>query len=436
MVLTNKRPLYTDIFIPGGYPSYTYNPRSHLELESKIGEALQNLCKLVIVTGHTKAGKTVLVQKVLPRESSIWIDGGGVGDENDFWTTILDQLALFQTTEIHSSDGLVSEFKAEGGVEGNILLAKARTDFSSSISSSQSAGKITKREVSAKIAALAELRLRPTPIVIDDFHYLPRDLQGQLVRALKPLIFNGLPVVVIAIPHRRYDALKVEKEMTGRIQPVQIPLWSEAELKFVPDTGLPLLDTSFERSVTDRLARESIGSPHLMQEFCRALCRQKLKQGMYIPGVTLNISSDEVDYIFKDSAETIGRPIFEKLARGPRQRKDRILRALKSGEQVDIYGLVLHGLSHIKPKLITLEYEDLRTAIKEICVPESIPNLQEVSRVLKHMSVIAATDQSSTPVIDFDEQDKRLHVTDPFFAFYLRWGSLTNSDIHEDKISS
>lgn len=40
------------------------------------------------------------------------------------------------------------------------------------------------------------------------------------------------------------------------------------------------------------------------------------------------------------------------------------------------------------------------------------------------MSEIAATDQSSTPVIDFDENDKLLHVTDPFFAFYLRWGNL------------
>ncbi|CAA9587638.1 MAG: hypothetical protein AVDCRST_MAG86-3866, partial [uncultured Truepera sp.] len=35
-----------------------------------------------------------------------------------------------------------------------------------------------------------------------------------------------------------------------------------------------------------------------------------------------------------------------------------------------------------------------------------------------------ATDQSSTPVIDFDEDEKRFHITDPFFAFYLRWGNL------------
>jgi hypothetical protein len=41
------------------------------------------------------------------------------------------------------------------------------------------------------------------------------------------------------------------------------------------------------------------------------------------------------------------------------------------------------------------------------------------------MATIAATDQSSTPVIDFEEEEKKLHITDPFFAFYLRWGELS-----------
>jgi hypothetical protein len=60
-------------------------------------------------------------------------------------------------------------------------------------------------------------------LIIDDFHYLPRDLQGSIVRALKPLVFVGSSIIIIAIPHRRYDALKVEKEMTGWIHPVDIP---------------------------------------------------------------------------------------------------------------------------------------------------------------------------------------------------------------------
>lgn len=127
--------------------------------------------------------------------------------------------------------------------------------------------------------------------------------------------------------------------------------------------------------------------------------------------------------MFRDVADTIGRPIFEKLARGPRQRTDRIQRELKDGSTVDIYELVLHALAYLKPGLVSLEYEDLRAAIREVFATQ-IPQLQEVARVLKHMATIASSDQSSTPVIDFEEDEKKLHVTDRFFAFYLRWGNL------------
>ena len=68
-------------------------------------------------------------------------------------------------------------------------------------------------------------------------------------------------------------------------------------------------------------------------------------------------------------------------------------RELKNGETVDIYGLVLQALAHIRPGLVTLEYEELRTAIREVAARD-VPQRHEVSRVLKHMSDIAATDRA------------------------------------------
>jgi hypothetical protein len=247
-------------------------------------------------------------------------------------------------------------------------------------------------------------------------------MQGGIVRALKPLIFDGLAVVIVAIPHRRYDALKVEKEMTGRISPIEIQPWSESELRFIPETGFNLLNYDVPDKLTRRLASEAIGSPHLMQDFCRGISRllQIESSGQR---AELNVADHEIESVFRDVAETIGRPIFEKLARGPRQRSDRVPRQLTDGRTVDIYELVLHGLAHIRPGLVSIEYEELRAAIKGVSVSQ-IPQLQEVSRVLKHMATIAATDQSSTPVIDFEELEKKLHITDPYFAFYLRWGEL------------
>lgn len=208
----------------------------------------------------------------------------------------------------------------------------------------------------------------------------------------------------------------------AKAEPGAKRLLSDMVPALAADTGFRKLNGSLPVATADRLAEESIGSPHLMQEFCRANCHAHAVDSSF-QGRSADFQEDALIRVFKETAETIGRPIFEKLARGPRQRSDRIPRPLKSGGSVDIYGLVLHALAHLRPGLVTLEYKDLRSAIRNVSAQEP-PQLHEVARVLKHMSDIAATDQSSTPVVDFDEEEKRLHVTDPFFAFYLRWGSL------------
>lgn len=414
---------YTDVFVPGGFPLYTYNPRSGLQLEERLGEVKHNLCKLVTITGHTKSGKTVLARTVLPAEDAIWVDGGSIAGEDDLWSLILEYLDIGQET---SNESRAEETSKSGGkIGGGIGLFGSGAKAEANSEAGRTRGEVTRqlRTVSARIAALTGLRRTPRPLVIDDFHYLSRELQGSIVRALKPLIFDGLPVVIIAIPHRRYDAMKVEREMTGRIESIEIPAWTLVELEFIPEKGFGLLNRLLRSSETKRLADEAIGSPHLMQDFCRGICK---RLGLVETSATRRevvVNEDTRDVVLRDVAASIGRPIFEKLARGPRQRSDRLQRELKGGEQVDIYELILRALAHLRPGLVSLEYEDLRSAIRQVSASQ-IPQIHEVARVLKHMATIAASDQSSTPVIDFEEDEKKLHVTDPFFAFFLRWGDL------------
>lgn len=90
---------YQDVFVPGGFPRHTYNPRTELQLEDRLREVKDNLCKLVTITGQTKSGKTVLTRRVLPQEDAIWIDGGTVAEEDDFWHVISEQLNLFQSVQ-------------------------------------------------------------------------------------------------------------------------------------------------------------------------------------------------------------------------------------------------------------------------------------------------------------------------------------------------
>lgn len=131
--------------------------------------------------------------------------------------------------------------------------------------------------LSHKAAAITQLREAELPLIIDDFHYIKRSYQGNVIRALKPLVFEGHPVVLIAIPHRRYDAVKVEREMTGRLENVSVPAWTTEELAQIPNTGFPLLNISITKNSVNALTAEAYGSPHLMQDFCREICRPDRK---------------------------------------------------------------------------------------------------------------------------------------------------------------
>ncbi|AMZ10919.1 ATP-binding protein [Salmonella enterica subsp. enterica serovar Rubislaw] len=409
----------SQVFVPGGMPKLTYVERTQGEIREKLESAKDNLCKLVTLTGQTKSGKTVLTQMIFPftDPNVIWVDGGSITAENDIWEQVLDRLDVYPNEEVNTSDTASTVVSGKANVSASILIAKGGGELGVSQNDGSTKGKKSARNITSKNAAIKALAESQASLIIDDFHYLDRDMQGSFVRAVKPLVFHGVPVVLIAIPHRRYDAIKVEREITGRLENIMMPYWSIDELKQIATIGFPLLNVNVSSAVVDILASEALGSPHLMQEFCKSLCADySIKE---TSEKEIKISKVD-DSLFKNVAESTGKVVFDKLATGPRQRSDRLMRLLKSGERVDIYKVVLYALSKMKPGMQTIQYEELRSAIRDI-VAETPPQAHEVTRVLEKMSEIASNEEASTPVIDWEREEQKLHITDPFFAFYLKW---------------
>lgn len=408
-----------EIFVPGGMPKFTYIERSEKEIIKKIRKSKHNLCKIVTVTGQTKSGKTVLVKKEFPSEdsSNIWINAGSITNEDDIWDRVIVKLGGWTSTEESSGSGASTMVGANVSGTINALVAKGGGGASLNHTDSSQNSQKTSRAISSKSTATTLISSKKPNIIIDDFHYLPKETQASFVRAVKELVFDGICVILIAIPHRRYDAINVEKEMTGRVENINIPVWSVDELKEIPVTGFNLLNMSITSQTVEELASQSIGSPHLMQEFCRAVC----DGNDIFDRSEEHLSIDNIEQsLFRGIADSYGKSMFEKLAKGPRQRTDRIVRTLKNGEGVDIYRAVLLALAKMKPGVQTIEYEELRGYIKEI-VATSVPQAHEVSRVMEEMAKIAAKEQGAVPVIEWEKEDRKLHITDPFFAFYLRW---------------
>lgn len=249
---------FYEVFIPGGVPTYTYNPREDYCLETKIMQAKRNLCKLMIVTGQTKMGKTVLAEKVYNRDSdSIWVDGGEISDEESFWDNIVSQLEIPTLCEKQNSTNVnvAIETEVEGQLKFHFIETKPKGGIA--VERDRLKGVVTTSKMSNKMASIKYLVDNRIPLIVDDFHYIDREIQTKIVRALKSPIMHGLPVIFIAIPSRKFDVLKVEREMTGRIEMFEIPTWSEEELQEIADKGFSELRVDLPVTVKMKMAKEA-----------------------------------------------------------------------------------------------------------------------------------------------------------------------------------
>lgn len=241
---------------------------------------------------------------------------------------------------------------------------------------------------------------------------------------MKDVIFDGVPIILAAVPHRAFDAVRVEKEMTGRVEQIPIPTWSDEELEEIGRAGFRELGAECPPDTLERLAKQSFGSPHLMQDFCLQLCKENGLRETADPPRTL-VAPDWPTF-FRSRASATSKTAFDLLARGPRQRSDRIQRALKDGRSGDIYFVVLAAIAETGPAT-KISYESLRSAIR-VVIAEDPPQRHEVTRVLEEMSKIAREKIDGEPVVDYDVEMSELHISDPFFAYYLRWGAATDAE--------
>lgn len=429
------------VFVPGKLPEFTYNPRDELNLEQSLEDYLEEAGAILTVAGPTKTGKSVLLERRI--DNPVWCDGQGVASVDSMWALVSDELGLYTQVEV-SSDASVSGGGTVAAKAGFAPLAEA----SSTVSIEGSEGGGVRHSVSRPLASLAKEALARAgqPLVIDDFHFVERDVQRQVVRALKPIVLAGIPVVFASISHRVRDVVSAEPDMTGRVVPLEIPFWSKADLLYIAREGFKVLNVVDEGEVFAKvLASESYGSPYLMQKFCRELCKVNGVRERPNEPRELRPPSDWASF-FSEQVEFASRDWFERLLNGPQERGNKRTQwELRDGTTLDGYGLTLRAIVETGPKL-DLTKDEIRRVVDQL-VEGTGPALHQTTRYLQRMSLIAAKrkteplpteeelDQPGVdrgaandvqPVLEYmddDDPHSRLHIADPYFAFFLRWGS-------------
>jgi hypothetical protein len=325
-----------DVFTPGGQPSVTYVTRAELGIEESLKKAISQRSIIVSLTGPTKSGKTVLCRKVLENFEYVWIEGGQIKTDSDLWGKVCYELNYPEEIAKTSGGGSEATFSLSGGIEHGLPANKASVMMTLGGSRLKSSEVSRKYRIDSMHTALQHLIKNEVGLVIDDFHYIPDEARSSVVKALKGAVFQGLKIVLLSTPHRAFEAIKAEAEVTGRFKHVTLPTWTEVDLRKIATTGFSALNVKCNSGTVQIFAKESQGSPLLMQQFCWNICYGSgISESSLFPQ---KINDDfDVAGIFNEVAQDAGLPIYEKLSRGPQSRTSRIMRPLATGGEVDIY---------------------------------------------------------------------------------------------------
>lgn len=427
----------SQVFTPNDFPAWTYVERQdNFDRNVLYGLKIPNM--IISISGPSKSGKSVLLQKVVGKDHLIRIFGPQITESDDVWSAVLDWMgtptsSTTQDTQTSTESniiggqgslGLPGTVNVSGKLETTAAQAKASTK-------SRTSGRSGLRQVQHEIGTSEYV------VFVDDFHYIPREIQVEVAKQLKAATEMGIKICTASVPHRSDDVVRANSELRGRVQAVDMAFWSENELQEIGVRGFPMLNMDVAQTFVARLAIEACGSPQLMQSLCLQTCFRCNVFEKYSTMTNISISDDDFKRILETTSTTADfSTLVETMHVGPKLRgQERKEFEFVDGSVGDVYRAVLLALASTPP-LMSLTYKSLLGRIAAVCADQSrIPVGSSISEACTQIDKIAkrsvAVDtgiQGLQPIEwDTTTDVENLHIAEPYFLFYLRASTKLNS---------
>lgn len=384
---------YAKVFKPGTFPDITYVSRRSGAMQYSYEERLQQSLAidgfLTYIVGPSKIGKTVLCERVIGTDRIVAMSGNDFVRETDFWDRIGKKAGI-------SMDAEISETNAE---------------FSSN---EQRSTRIKRNYPANKEKILEYFKEYDKVLVLDDFHYAPEEVQYDIACQLKEVIRLGFKAVIISLPYRSDDAIRLNPDLTGRLAVIEIEPWKEEELQAIARKGFHELGISVQEDIISRMAMESIHSPQVMQAIC-------LNIGL-LPRKICEIEADVIEESCRFTCANLPyADVVRILKAGPPTRGQKRLKySLTDGSQRDIYSLILKMLAD-NPPLVEMELGELMDRIQSN-VPARKITTQKIREALRNWQKLLEENGALYHV--FEWKDDIIHILDNLFLFFIRWSGI------------
>lgn len=408
----------TEIFTPNGQPTVTYVSRNNSSLENLLRGYLKTPNMVISISGPTKSGKTVLLKSVMNGDNLISVSGSTIKTVEDFWHAILCWMGGSTSVAVTKTDSCSAHAEAKGQAEIGIFGVKGKASAGGGGSYGVSSSTCRTAAIDPFIQIVKDISNSDYVLFIDDFHYIPSEVQKDIAKIIKGLAERSVKVCVASVPHRNEDILTANPELRGRIISLEIPEWSREELLQIAIKGFEFLNIDIDRDILSVFSVESVGSPLLMQIICYQICLKFSIEKPHIERFPIIFTRDLLEIVLEEATISSGfKGIVDLLLKGPKVHGvERKQFRFSDGSIGDVYRAILLAVKS-DPHCRSFSYDEIIGRVRAICV-DGVPNGSSISNSLAKLMEICEESIGEFSILEWDES--YLTIIDPYFYFYLR----------------
>jgi hypothetical protein len=235
--------------------------------------------KHIVIYGCSKQGKTSLRKNHLSESNTVIIQCTSSTTREAIYKILLKEAGIeFSSSETKTLGGM-HKIVISGSGEGKLIVAKIKgqvnyeTQKDKITSITKNSFEIDPSDANDIIRILLQANFMKR-IVLEDFHYLPEEIQKFLAADLKAFYekTDFIRIIIIGVWLESGKLTKLNGDLEGRIEYINADRWDEKELLEVLNKGEILLNIKLSLIVKDKMVFFCKNNVGLLQQIAEWIC--------------------------------------------------------------------------------------------------------------------------------------------------------------------
>lgn len=366
------------------------------------------------------------MQSVVDQDKLVIVQGSGINSPDDLWDEVLDSFdipsIIRKYNESENSIGGSLKASLKSWVPG--FSTKVEGEIQQTLS--EISGESMRYDRDGLRAVVDYIVDEDFVILIDDFHYIERDVQEKIAEEIKEAARRGISICVALVPYRSDDLVRANSDLRGRVQTLDVGYWERSDLKKIAKKGFNILNVNYDKDLVNHLSKEAAGSPQLMQRLCLEICYEFEIDEKQNDTKKIRADRENATNVLEKTVEYSNhKSTFEVLNSGPKTRgTDRNMYQYDNAEG-DVYKTILRAIAANPPER-EFQYDDLKSRVEDQCVGSNSPSGSSIIGSCDQMDDLVKDRFPDERAIEWDDEKDTLYIPDPYLLFYLRWSDEIN----------